>query len=251
MLLMGPMVPVPVPAQLIDALQSVQVTTSVGGTSGFQLRFAVSQRSVITQALLPAGFFDPRNRVVLVAVVAGAALARRSRPAFWLFAGTGLGVLAGHAATSAVGPDILAARYLLSVTPVGVAVLAAGVVAIPWRSALPLAATLLVGVATFTFFHREGRELDPNYGRVAAVVENAHARVVLTNSAVVTYYLHHPRPRLDRPFGLGRGLAQACLARCRPFAIVDDARISAPRAGGEGVTHADDISTVIVPRDRK
>jgi hypothetical protein len=71
MLLMGAVVPSPVPAQLTDALQSVQVTTSVGGTSGFQLRFAVSERSIITQTLLPAGFFDPRIRVVLVAIVAG------------------------------------------------------------------------------------------------------------------------------------------------------------------------------------
>ncbi len=72
MLLMGPMLPVPVPQELTNALQSVQVTTAAGQASGFQLTFAVSSKSIITSALLPAGFFDPRTRVLLVAVVAGA-----------------------------------------------------------------------------------------------------------------------------------------------------------------------------------
>jgi hypothetical protein len=70
-LMMGPMLPVPVPPQLSDALQSAQVTTSAGQASGFQLTFAVSARSIITSTLLPAGFFDPRTRVVLTAIVAG------------------------------------------------------------------------------------------------------------------------------------------------------------------------------------
>jgi hypothetical protein len=65
------MLPVPVPQPLSDALQSVQVTTTAGQASGFQLTFAVSTRSIITTALLPAGFFDPGTRVVVVAVIAG------------------------------------------------------------------------------------------------------------------------------------------------------------------------------------
>lgn len=72
MLLMGPLVAVPVPAPLTDALQSVKVTTSTQQASGFQLTFAVSARSVIQQALLPAGFFDPGVRAVVAAVVDGA-----------------------------------------------------------------------------------------------------------------------------------------------------------------------------------
>jgi len=71
LLQMGPVLPVPVPQQLTDALQSVQVTTTAGQASGFQLTFAVSKKSIITSALLPAGFFDPGTRVVLIAVVAG------------------------------------------------------------------------------------------------------------------------------------------------------------------------------------
>lgn len=71
MLLMGPMVPLPVPAALMDAFQDAQVTTATGRSSGFQLTFAVSTRSPITTTLLPAGYFDPKTRVVLVAVIGG------------------------------------------------------------------------------------------------------------------------------------------------------------------------------------
>lgn len=71
LLMMGALIPLPVPQPLTDALQTVRVTTSAGRASGFQLTFAVSSRSVITTTLLPTGFFDPRTRVVIVAVVAG------------------------------------------------------------------------------------------------------------------------------------------------------------------------------------
>lgn len=75
-LLMGPALPVPavwapVPQPLADALQSVRVTSTAGEANGFQLTFAASARSVITTQLLPAGFFDPRARVIIVAIVAG------------------------------------------------------------------------------------------------------------------------------------------------------------------------------------
>jgi hypothetical protein len=63
---------VPAPQPLIDALQTIQVTKSVGQASGFQLTFGVSKRSVITQALLPAGLFDPGTRVIVVAIIGGA-----------------------------------------------------------------------------------------------------------------------------------------------------------------------------------
>ena len=184
--------------------------------------------------------------LVVPVLLAAAVVWRRARTAFWLLAGTALGVLVGHAITSAVGPDILAARYLIAVVPLLVAVLAAGVVAIPWRWASPIASALLVGVGVFVFFNREGREVDPDYGRVAGIVERAHAHEVLTNSAVVTYYLHHPRPFLDRPFGLGRGFGTLCLRRCRrPFAVVNDERIS-PTRGHPGEKRVDDISVTIV-----
>jgi hypothetical protein len=54
---------------------------------------------------------------------------------------------------------------------------------------------------------------------------------VLTNSAVVEYYLRHPHPVLDRPFGLGPGRE----GRARPpYAVVDDSRVGAGARPGPG-----------------
>jgi hypothetical protein len=70
-LMMGPTIAVPVPRPVTDALTSVQVTTSAGQASGFQLTFAVSKNSLINRELLPAGFFDPKIRVILTVVLNG------------------------------------------------------------------------------------------------------------------------------------------------------------------------------------
>lgn len=70
-LLIGPAVPVPAPQAVIDALTSVQVTSSKD-TSGFQLVFAVSKNSVLLTTLLPAGYFDPiTTRLIVVVTVGG------------------------------------------------------------------------------------------------------------------------------------------------------------------------------------
>jgi hypothetical protein len=71
-LLMGPVVAVPVPRPVIDALTAVQVTTTAGQASGFQLSFSTSKTSPLNRVLLPSGFFDPGRRVILVVVVKGA-----------------------------------------------------------------------------------------------------------------------------------------------------------------------------------
>ena len=69
-LLMGPKyLAVPVPQPVVDALTSVQVTTSSGQASGFQLTFALSKKSILNTVMLPAGAFDPGMRVILVATV--------------------------------------------------------------------------------------------------------------------------------------------------------------------------------------
>ncbi len=70
-LMMGPTIAVPVPQPVTDALQSVQATTSAGQASGFQLSFALSKDSLLSRALLPAGFFDPKIRVILVVILRG------------------------------------------------------------------------------------------------------------------------------------------------------------------------------------
>jgi hypothetical protein len=71
LVMMGPVIPVPVPQPLADALTAVQVTTTAGQSSGFQLTFAVSKASVIQQVLLPTGALDPGLRVILVVLLDG------------------------------------------------------------------------------------------------------------------------------------------------------------------------------------
>jgi len=70
-LFMGPMVPVPAPKAVVDALISAQVNTG-GERSGFQLVFSMNKKSTLRQTLLPAGFMDPgTTRVILVATLGG------------------------------------------------------------------------------------------------------------------------------------------------------------------------------------
>jgi hypothetical protein len=70
-LLMGPLTVSPVPRELADALQSVQVTDNAGTQSGFQLTFSVAKESIIQRELLPGGFFDAPRRAIIVAVTNG------------------------------------------------------------------------------------------------------------------------------------------------------------------------------------
>lgn len=71
MLLIGPVLPVPAPQPVTDALASAQVTTTAGQADGFQLTFAVSSKSLINLVLLPSGYFDPGTRVILLIILAG------------------------------------------------------------------------------------------------------------------------------------------------------------------------------------
>ena len=70
-LLIGPMVPIPAPQPVVEALRSVQVNTS-GDRSGFQLTFTMGKTSPLQLALLPAGYFDPIvTRVVVMVTLNG------------------------------------------------------------------------------------------------------------------------------------------------------------------------------------
>ncbi len=69
--LIGPNVPVPAPLPVVQALKSAQVTTASGQRSGFQLVFGLSKTSPLNTALIPAGYFDPGIRVILVMTVGG------------------------------------------------------------------------------------------------------------------------------------------------------------------------------------
>jgi hypothetical protein len=69
--MMGPTIAVPVPSSVIDALTGVQVTVSSGQRSGFQLTFAIGKTSPLNTTLLPGGFFDAPNRVIIVVILNG------------------------------------------------------------------------------------------------------------------------------------------------------------------------------------
>jgi hypothetical protein len=75
-LLMGPIAPIPVPAMMIDALEEASVTTAVGSTSGFQLRFKVNSKSELNTIFLIAAGNNtsagtPPLRVVLIVTLNG------------------------------------------------------------------------------------------------------------------------------------------------------------------------------------
>lgn len=70
MLMIGPGLPVPAPKAVIDAVQSVQVTSGKD-KSGFQITLAISKNSVLLRTLLPAGYFDPMLTRVVIAVMLG------------------------------------------------------------------------------------------------------------------------------------------------------------------------------------
>jgi len=73
-LMIGPVVPLPVSQSVLDALTSVQVTISAGEAAGFQLTFAISNRSPLhTLFLVAGGAAPPLIRVVIVATINGTA----------------------------------------------------------------------------------------------------------------------------------------------------------------------------------
>jgi hypothetical protein len=71
-LMIGPMVPIPVPQVVLDALTSVEVTTKDKGASGFQLTFSLSNHSPLhTLFLLSGGAPLLFLRVVIVVTLKG------------------------------------------------------------------------------------------------------------------------------------------------------------------------------------
>jgi hypothetical protein len=169
-----------------------------------------------------------------IALVVGGALllvARRSRVAGVLLGCTAVGTLVLHALTALVGPDVFAPRYMTALIPLGAALVGGAVAAVPRRAAAPAVAVVLLAAGVAVVVQRTGREIEPDYARAEAVVRAAGARTVLTNSAVEEYYGNHPRPRLDRPFGLSRGLEPRTRA---PYAVVDDTRVGEGARPGPG-----------------
>lgn len=69
-LMMGSFNASPVPQAVIDALTEVQVTSTVGSQSGFQLKLTLGKQSKVQQMLV-GGQFDPRTRVIIAVTVNG------------------------------------------------------------------------------------------------------------------------------------------------------------------------------------
>jgi hypothetical protein len=75
-LMMGPIIPLPAPREVIDALDSVEVHTSDGSASGFQLKFQFTSKSGLnTIFLIAAGnstsMVTPPLRVLLIVTLNG------------------------------------------------------------------------------------------------------------------------------------------------------------------------------------
>jgi hypothetical protein len=75
-LMMGPIIPLPAPREVIDALDSVEVHTSDGSASGFQLNFQFTSKSALnTIFLIAAGnstsMVTPPLRVLLIVTLNG------------------------------------------------------------------------------------------------------------------------------------------------------------------------------------
>jgi hypothetical protein len=71
-LLIGPTVPLPAPRPVIEALDAVEVTTSAGAKSGFQLTFTLSTDSPLHTILLIGANASPLAlRVIVVATING------------------------------------------------------------------------------------------------------------------------------------------------------------------------------------
>jgi 4-amino-4-deoxy-L-arabinose transferase-like glycosyltransferase len=180
--------------------------------------------------------------LLVVLALAGAAWLVRSRgPALTLLGGTLAGATLVSLLVALVGPDVFAPRYLTALIPLAAGLLAGGVAALPWRPAVPAAAGALVLLGLAVIAQRTGRELEPDYPRVAAAPRPART---LTNSAVVLYYLDLPPRSLDRPFGLGPGRER----RARPpYAVVDDTAVAGGARPGPGrTTQIDRIAVRLV-----
>jgi hypothetical protein len=170
-----------------------------------------------------------------VAVVLALAVRLLPQRAARLLAGTALGVLVLHAVVHVVGPDVFAPRYLTELVPLGAAVAGIAVARLRSRAAVPVAAAALVALAVAVVVQRTGRDTEPDIAAVARLVApSARGRTVLTNSAVVAYYLRDLHPRLDRPFGLG----PRCGASCPRQLVVEDLRVANSPRPGSGPAHA-------------
>ena len=70
-LLVGPVVPLPVPQVVLDALTAVEVTNNTDATSGFQLTFVLSNKSPLQTIFLVTAGQTPMLRVIIIVTLNG------------------------------------------------------------------------------------------------------------------------------------------------------------------------------------
>jgi hypothetical protein len=99
-LMIGPVVPVPVSREIVEALQSVTVRRSTAEPSGFQLVFEFSAKSPLNTILLLLGQVGPFIRVVITVTINGTPDVLMD------------GVVVNHQVT----PDVTTGRSTLTVT---------------------------------------------------------------------------------------------------------------------------------------
>ena len=214
--------------ELLRGLETIDETKAspvYPGLSPASLRDVVSALAFGEHGSADAGGVRWLQALAVLGALAAAARAARA-PALVL---TAVGTLLLHALAAAVGPDVFHQRYLTELVPVGVAIGALGLAAVP--RLVPVAAAGLAALGVAVFVQRHGRELEPDAAAIAPFLERSGERVVLTNSAVVAYYLRDLAPRVDRPFGLGPGAEGRGRAT---FAVVDDTRVAGGARTGPG-----------------
>jgi hypothetical protein len=148
------------------------------------------------------------------------------------------GTLVLHAITAWIGPDVFDARYMTELIPL--AAIAFGCALAGSRREVQVAAAVAIAaVGIAVAVRRAEGNGQPNLAHLANVIAPAaQQRAVLTNSAVVAYYLRDLHPHLDRPFGLGPGLEAGCVDGCKAgFLIVDDTRVAGGIRTGPGPSH--------------
>lgn len=70
-LMMGPVVPVPVPRAVTEALERVEVEVNTEGPSGFELTFGISSKSALNALLLLLPQVGPFVRTIIIATMNG------------------------------------------------------------------------------------------------------------------------------------------------------------------------------------
>jgi len=190
-------------SRALDAVDETKAAPIYPGPGPGSARDVVAALALGEHGSAASGALRSLQAIAVVAALAWAAtrLARRNPQALGLIGGLLAGVGLLHALAGAAGMDLFAQRYLTALIPLGAALLAGAVTTLGHRPAVAATAVLvMLGIALTAV--RAGRNLEPSLEPVEAAVAREAPDFVVTNSAVVAYYLREGAALLDRPFGL-------------------------------------------------